>query len=131
MKEDSSQSKVHSSQFEKYSAQTSDDALIEQFFSQARTLEIADDGFTERVMRRLPDRAMQLSRLWTLFCLVLGAVLLIGFLMFQGWLPVVLWLNNLIHETFTNVHPVPIFVTFGAFCSLAVAELANRLYAEC
>ena len=125
MKEDSSQYTVHSSQNER-----SDDALLEQFFSQARTQEIADNGFTERVMHRLPDRSMQLSRLWTLFCIGLGAVLLIVSILFQGWLPVVLWLNNLIHETFAHAHPVPIFVTMGTLCSLAVAELANRLYVE-
>jgi hypothetical protein len=134
MTEDSSKIKDQSSLQSKAaepSAQLSDDALIDQFFSQARTMEIADDGFTDRVMHRLPDRAIQLSRLWTLFCIVLGTVLIIGFMVFQGWLPVVLWLNDLVHETFTYARPLPIFVTMGALCSLAVAELANRLYAEC
>ena len=110
--------------------ESSYDELLESFFSQARTQEIADNGFTERVMHRLPDRAQQLSRLWTLFCLALGIVLVVVFMMFQGWLPVVLWLNNLVHVTFADVRPVPLFVTFGALSSLAVAELANRLYAE-
>ena len=127
MTEDSSQFTVHGSQFTDNGEQ-GDDALLEQFFAPAREQQLADNGFTERVMHRLPDRAMQLSRLWTLVCLVIGIVFIVVFLLFQGWLPVVLWLNDIVHESFVHVHPLPLFLTMGALCSLAVAELTNRLY---
>ena len=103
-----------------------DDALLEQFFSVARTQEIADRGFTESVMRRLPDRALQLSRLWTLSCLVLSVVL---FFVFDGWIPVVYAIVETFNTAFTQIQLVPLFVTMGTLCSLAVAEMAHRLYA--
>lgn len=53
-----------------------DDILIADFFKQAAQQQIADNGFTERVMRSLPDRQVEqvrrLSRLWTWFCILLG-----------------------------------------------------------
>ena len=56
-----------------------DDMRIEEFFKQAARQQIDDDGFTERVMSSLPrSRAVQarrLSRLWTLFCILLAAVI--------------------------------------------------------
>lgn len=68
------------------------DLLLRQFFSEAAQQTIADDGFTERVMRRLPDmqasqvrhqeKALWFSRLWTAFCIVVFAVL---FVVLHGW----------------------------------------------
>ena len=63
-----------------------DNRLIEAFFSEAAQQQIEDNGFTQRVMDRLPDTGVslthRLSRLWTLFCVVIGGVL---FLVFNGW----------------------------------------------
>ena len=44
-----------------------DDKLLQQFFEPARQKQIEDNGFTERVMRRLPDKAkaLKLSNYWT------------------------------------------------------------------
>ena len=60
--------------------------MIEDFFKQAARQQIEDNGFTERVMKNLPDRkldvARRLSQLWTLFCLVVAGVL---FFVFGGW----------------------------------------------
>lgn len=41
--------------------------LIERFFNE-NPIEIEDNGFSRRVMRRLPDRPARLNRLWTGFC---------------------------------------------------------------
>ena len=53
-------------------------------------VQIEDNGFTERVMQHLPDetfaKAHRLSTLWTLFCVIVGAVL---FFVFGGWQVVV------------------------------------------
>ena len=63
-----------------------DNKLIEAFFKQAAQQQIEDNGFTERVMDSLPDLAMEklqrLTRLWTLFCVVVSVVL---FFVLGGW----------------------------------------------
>ena len=63
-----------------------DNKMIEDFFKQAAQQQIEDNGFTERVMQSLPDSklevARRLSRLWTVFCLVVSAVL---FFVLGGW----------------------------------------------
>lgn len=59
-----------------------DDLLLQQFFSEAATQQIADDGFSERVMRRLPTRINWFVRLWNVFCVAVGVVL---FVVFRGW----------------------------------------------
>lgn len=44
--------------------------LLQQFFSEAAQQTIADNGFTERVMSRLPVRNMKLfTRIWTACCI--------------------------------------------------------------
>lgn len=62
------------------------DKMIADFFKQAAQQQIEDNGFTEQVMQSLPDRqidvAHKLSRLWTWFCIVIGAVL---FFLLGGW----------------------------------------------
>ena len=62
------------------------DKMIADFFKQAAQQQIEDNGFTEQVMQSLPDRQIdvvhKLSRLWTWFCIVIGAVL---FFLLGGW----------------------------------------------
>ena len=69
-----------------------DNLLIEKFFKQAAQQQIEDRGFTERVMQNLPERRVEqvrrLSRLWTIFCGVVGVAmffLLGGWQVVQGW----------------------------------------------
>ena len=63
-----------------------DNMMIEAFFKQAAQQRIEDNGFTERVMRNLPDRKTELvrklSQLWTLFCIAVAGVL---FFVLEGW----------------------------------------------
>ncbi|MBO7130280.1 MAG: DUF5056 domain-containing protein [Prevotella sp.] len=63
-----------------------DNLLIEDFFKQSAQQQIEDNGFTERVMKSLPEsqqeKAHRLSLLWTVFCVVLSVVL---FFVFGGW----------------------------------------------
>ncbi len=56
--------------------------LLQQFFSEAARQEIDDNGFTERVMNRLPSRINWFVRLWTFFCVTVFVVL---FVVFRGW----------------------------------------------
>ena len=63
-----------------------DNIILEDFFKQAAQQQIEDNGFTERVMQQLPDartdNVRRLSRLWSLFCILVGVGL---FFAFGGW----------------------------------------------
>jgi TRAP-type C4-dicarboxylate transport system permease small subunit len=59
----------------------SDDELLNQFFEEQRQ-DIADNGFSEQVMKQLPQRVRRLSRIWSLFCI---AVATLAFFLFDGW----------------------------------------------
>lgn len=54
--------------------ETTDDKLLQQFFSDNRK-EIEDNGFSRRVMHHLPNRYYRISQLWSLFCFTLAVVL--------------------------------------------------------
>ena len=60
-----------------------DNIMIEEFFKQAAQQQIEDNGFTERVMMNLPEmktsKVRRLSRLWTLFCVIVGLGLFFAF----------------------------------------------------
>ena len=64
------------------------DLLLKQFFQDAAQQQIEDNGFSERVMQHLPERSLLaahrklLTRLWTLCCVVVFAVL---FVLIDGW----------------------------------------------
>jgi hypothetical protein len=68
-----------------------DEQLLQQFFSDAAHQKVEDDGFTERVMKRLETegrlqasviRLHTITRLWTVFCI---SVFVILFVVFRGW----------------------------------------------
>lgn len=100
-----------------------DDRLLQQFFAAARQKEIADDGFTERVIERLPDRALRQSYVWTACCVVLGLVL---FVAFQGWQPLALGLLSMTRMLVAEVRPVPFFMTAGVLSCLALLAFVQR-----
>lgn len=55
-----------------------DDQLLEQFFSSFKQ-DIPYDGFSHKVMRRLPLRAKRMNTIWSIFCLMVGVALFIVF----------------------------------------------------
>lgn len=57
----------------------SDEFLVKGFFDDNK-IDIADNGFSERVMRRLPSPAIRLSRIWTAVCTLLGVAWLVSVL---------------------------------------------------
>ncbi len=59
----------------------SDDVLVGKFFEDNR-ITVADDGFTRRVMHRLPSRVRIYNVVWTAVCLIAGILL---FLKYKGW----------------------------------------------
>jgi hypothetical protein len=102
-----------------------DNQLLEQFFEPARQQQIEDKGFTEKVMRQLPDRAMRLSRCWTAFCIALGVIL---FIVFEGWQSLLLGLISLVRGfSISDIHPIPFFMVLGVLTSLALLEVVHRM----
>ncbi len=61
---------------------TDDDKLLREFFSERKQEEIADNGFSRRVMRNLPDRSNRLTQWWTTLMAVIGLAL---FWKLGGW----------------------------------------------
>ena len=101
-----------------------DNQLLKQFFSEARRQTVADNGFTERVVQRLPDRALRQSRCWTACCVALGLVL---FVVFKGWQPVILSLDTMIHHLQNSaIQVIPLFATLSVLVCLALLGLVRR-----
>ena len=48
------------------------DKLLRDFFTENRQ-EIADRGFSRRVMHHLPDRSNRLARIWNAFVMAVGS----------------------------------------------------------
>ena len=52
------------------------DKLLRDFFAENKQ-EIADNGFSRRVMHHLPDRSNRLSRIWSAFVMTVAAALFV------------------------------------------------------
>ena len=76
-----------------------DEQLIRKFFAE-QTAEIPDNGFTLRVMNRLPGRSEQwLNRLWIALCTIVGVVV---FFVGRGWSGILGTLRGLWADTATT-----------------------------
>ena len=64
-----------------------DNIIVERFFSEMSQTEIADNGFSRRVMHTIPSRTEQLARMWTIFCIAVSVAL---FFIFDVWKIIVL-----------------------------------------
>ncbi len=89
--------------------------LLQQFFSEAARQQIADDGFTERVMQQLPVRKPAVSRnflrLWTLACVAVYVVL---FVVLDGWQLLLTHVEVLVRTALTGS------ITFNPMMAVAV-----------
>lgn len=101
-----------------------DHELLEQLFRPARQMTIADDGFSDRVMEKIPNHCPRtLSRLWTIFCIVVAVLL---FFVFDGWQLTagsLLMLGKMLH---TQHGLLMLAVSAGVIWLLAFCELFNR-----
>lgn len=71
---------------------SNDDLLLNSFFSE-NTINVPDDGFTDRVMQRLPERKNRLAQVWTWLCAVAGIVFLVAT---KSWLTIYSLLKNML-----------------------------------
>ena len=101
-----------------------DNELLEKLFAPARQMTVADNGFTDRVMERIPNHSTRtLSRLWTVFCVAVAAAL---FIVFDGFQVVVHGLILLIKTPPTNHSLMMFAVSVGIIWLLAGVELVSR-----
>jgi len=102
-----------------------DNELLEQVFQPIRQMQVADDGFTDRVARRLPRQrnALQLSRLWTAFCVVVAVAL---FVLLRGWQVVAYALVTLLNALPTRQQLLLFAVCAGIAGLIALAEFTGR-----
>lgn len=82
-----------------------DELLVRKFFEENKA-ELPDDGFSQRVMRRLPDRARRLNRIWTAVCVVAGVLMCFAFNWINGLVAV---LNGWVSELQLHVGHYVIF----------------------
>lgn len=105
-----------------------DNDLLLRFFHEHRQ-EIADNGFSQRVMRRLPAPALApgQSRLWRAVCLTAG---LVFFFFTHGWEQLLPIFRILYGECSVALHSVHItastlLVLLGILSTLAVVAAYN------
>lgn len=100
-----------------------DDILIKKFFEENIT-EIEDNGFSRRVMRRLPGRASRTNRIWTALCAMAGIAV---FIIFRGWEYLTTYFYDVTADIFTmevqQINPVTL-----AIATIALAALALNNY---
>ena len=101
--------------------------LLKQFFSETALQTIADDGFTERVMQRLPMRANWFVRLWDGLCLLVAAIL---FIVYDGWQLLADHVVGMFYSLIAT-SPTQIFLTVAALVfGLLFVGVGELLYAE-
>lgn len=110
-----------------------DTELLENFFQAAAQQQIADNGFSDRVMDILPETkpipavttspALRLSRLWTWGCIALGVVL---FIVFQGWNTLFVGIEVFLRTAPTEMNPMALPICLVAGTGLIVAETLYR-----
>lgn len=72
-----------------------DDKILKKFFAENKQ-EIADNGFTRRVMHRLPDRSYRLANILTAICM---AVAIVVFIVSDGLMAIV----GILREIFVSI----------------------------
>ena len=107
-----------------------DEQLVDNFFATQSQGVVADNGFSERVMHRLPTtRKYRLNRIWTMACSVVGVVML---WLMNGFSVFVSGLQNLVGDLIGAVaafvvscHVSPLLV----ICSLVVLGVVGLVNA--
>ena len=103
------------------------DLLLQQFFSEAASQQIEDNGFTERVMQRLPSRMNWFVRIWNTVCIVLFAVL---FVVFRGWDLLAVQLEVMLRTMSTQSFSINLLMMFTIVFGLlfvGVGEVALKV----
>ena len=99
------------------------DLLLEQFFYAARMEQLPDDGFTHRVMMRLPERQERLSHIWTAVCVIAALAV---FTLIGGWQQVAAGIVRVLSSVPTTTQILQLMVCGAVLTTLAAAEVMRR-----
>ena len=108
-----------------------DNELLEKLFQPARQTTVADNGFTERVMQQIAAQdvrqtaldASRLSRLWTVFCVIVAVTL---FVLMRGWEPIIYGLMMIINTPPTQQQLLTLFISVGVIGLLVIGDIIGR-----
>jgi hypothetical protein len=104
-----------------------DDKLLESFIQEAAHQTIEDNGFSQRVMHRLPSRSDRLARLWTVFCIALGIALFIflrGGELLLTYIEV--WVRTIPTMQLPQINLPVMLVTVATLLGVGIYELLNN-----
>jgi TRAP-type mannitol/chloroaromatic compound transport system permease small subunit len=101
--------------------------LLQQFFSEAASQQIADNGFTERVMQRLPLRTNWFVRIWNTVCILLFTVL---FVVFRGWDLLIVQFEVMLRTAATQTFSVNLMMVFAIVFGLLLVGVGEVISSE-
>ena len=99
------------------------DLLLEQFFQKARMEQLPDDGFTHRVMMRLPARQQHLSQIWTVACIITALTI---FTFIGGWHQVASGIVRVLSSAYTPMQLLQLMFCGAVITILAATELMRQ-----
>ena len=99
--------------------------LLNNLFAEAAKTEIADNGFSRKVMRRLPSRAERMSRIWTCVCTMAAVVLLTYF---KAWNYIFDWAVNVVcvSHSINWLHIIPFILLLPTATMLVSSVFVYR-----
>ena len=103
------------------------DRLLQQFFSEAASQQIADNGFTERVRQRLPMRMNWFVRVWNTVCIGLFAVL---FIVFRGWELLAVQFEVMLRTMSTQTFSINLLMLFSVIFGLLFVGVGEVISSE-
>ena len=108
--------------------------LLKQFFSEAANQQIEDNGFTERVMQQIEAEhqpsAISLhtfSRLWTIFCVSIFAIL---FVVFRGWDLLIVQFEVMLRTMATQSFSINLMMLFSVVFGLLLVGTGEVISSE-
>ena len=106
--------------------------LLQQFFSEAASQQIEDNGFTERVMQRLPVASQyawlsRFSKLWTIFCVSIFAIL---FVVFRGWDLLIVQFEVMLRTMATQSFSINLMMLFSVVFGLLLVGTGEVISSE-
>lgn len=101
--------------------------LLRQFFSEAAHQQIADEGFSTRVMQRLPADTGRFVRWWNVACILLFAIL---FVLVRGWELVAVQLEVMLRLLATQTVSINVAMLFAVVFGLLFVGVGEALLRE-
>ena len=104
------------------------DKLLKDFFAENKR-EIADNGFSRRVMHHLPNRSNRLARLWTVFVMAVGATLFVTLGGLEAvWETLKDVLIGMINHGATSLDPKSIIIATVVLLFMAGRKVVSMAY---